>query len=56
MLEINAKNISAASKRIRSGVATESDRLEFEMHAVELRLDRDRTEMRIAADAAELWC
>lgn len=38
-LEVNKQNLSSADRRIRSGVATESDRVEFEMKAVELSQD-----------------
>lgn len=44
-LEVNKKNLSAADRRIRGGVATESDRMEFEMKAVEL--DRDLAEAKL---------
>lgn len=38
-LEVNKQNLNSADRRIRSGVATESDRVEFEMKAVELSQD-----------------
>ncbi len=45
MLKINSQNLSSAERRIRSGVATESDRVEFEMKAVDLK--RDLAEARL---------
>lgn len=36
-IEVNTKNLGAAKRRIQSGVATNSDRFEFEMNEVELR-------------------
>lgn len=35
--DMNSNNLKSANRRIRSGVATESDRIEFEMKEVELR-------------------
>lgn len=45
MLKLNSQNLSSAERRIRSGVATESDRVEFEMKAVDLK--RDLAEVRL---------
>lgn len=36
-IEVNGQNLKAAGRRIKSGVATESDRVEFEMKEVELK-------------------
>lgn len=47
-LEVNQKNLEAARRRIRSGVATDSDRFEFEMKDVELRRDLAETEVKAA--------
>lgn len=38
-LDVNKQNLGAAQRRIKSGVATDSDRFEFEMKDVELRQD-----------------
>lgn len=46
-IKINDQNLAAAEKRIRSGVATETDRVEFEMKAVMLRRDLAQAEMRL---------
>lgn len=47
-LEVNQKNLDAALRRIRSGVATKSDQFEFEMKGVELRREQAETALRIA--------
>lgn len=39
MLKINSENLIQAQRRIRGGVATETDRVEFEMKAVDLKRD-----------------
>lgn len=44
-LESNRQNLTSADRRIRSGVATESDRVEFEMKDVELRQDLEKTQI-----------
>lgn len=54
MLEINAGNLKSAQRRIASGVATESDRLEFEMSAIDLRRELDQTELHIRTESREL--
>lgn len=41
-LEINDKNLAAAQRRIKSGVAADSDRFEFEMRAVDLKREQSR--------------
>ncbi|MGE3387002.1 MAG: TolC family protein [Bdellovibrionales bacterium] len=47
MIKINTLNLQAALRRIRSGVATESDRVEFEMKAVDLKRERDEESLRL---------
>jgi outer membrane protein len=39
-LKKNDSNLSAAQRRIRSGVATEADRVEFEMNAIDLKREQ----------------
>lgn len=53
-IEINKKNLSAADRRIRSGVATESDRVEFEMQAVELERELAETKNKLDASRRSL--
>jgi outer membrane protein len=40
--KLNQKNSASAFKRIQAGVATRTDQLEFEMHAIALQQDRAR--------------
>lgn len=47
-LELNAKNRAAAEKRIRSGIATETDRIEFEINRVQLEQDVARMDLALA--------
>lgn len=47
-LELNAKNRTAADKRIRSGIATETDRIEFEINRVQLEQDVARMDLALA--------
>jgi len=47
-LELNTKNRAAAEKRIRSGIATETDRIEFEINHVQLEQDTARMELALA--------
>jgi len=54
MLDLNADNLRAAQRRIKSGVATDSDRLEFEMNAIELKRELDQTQLDIRADSRDL--
>ncbi len=54
MLEVNTRNLRAAQRRIKSGVATAIDRLEFEMNAIDLKRDLDQTELLIQAESREL--
>lgn len=49
ILGVNQQNLEAAVKRIRSGVATESDRVEFEMNEVNLK--RELASTRVAEQA-----
>lgn len=46
-LEVNKQNLSSAIRRIQSGVATQTDRFEFEMKEIELRsiLQKNAVEM-----------
>ncbi len=46
-LELNGQNLSAAQRRIKSGVATDSDRFEFEMKAVDLKRELAQAEVQI---------
>lgn len=54
LLATNDQNLKAAEKRIRSGVATESDRVEFEMQGVELRHAREEAAVAWRAETARL--
>ena len=47
MKEISAQNAKQALRRIQSGVATNSDRFEFEMQGVEINQDLLETELRL---------
>ena len=49
MLKVNQENLEAAVRRIRSGVATQSDRVEFEMNEVNLK--RELASTRVAEQA-----
>ncbi len=53
MIKINSQNLQAAEKRIRSGVATESDRVEFEMKAVDLTRNLAESQLQLAARKRE---
>ncbi len=46
-IRVNNQNLTSAEKRIRSGVATDSDRVEFEMKAVDLKRENLRTKMEL---------
>ncbi len=46
-LEVNKQNLAAAQRRIRSGVATDSDRFEFEMKNVDLQRDLKDVQLRL---------
>lgn len=53
-LEVNKQNLQSALRRIRSGVATDSDRFEFEMKDVELRQELATDEVQSAQKARAL--
>lgn len=46
-LDLNRGNLQGALKRIRSGVATDSDRFEFEMKDVDLRREMKQVDMEL---------
>ena len=46
-IEINNSNTGSALRRIRSGVATNTDKLEFDMEAVNLNRELDQTEIQL---------
>lgn len=48
-LEVNKQNLASAQRRIKSGVATDSDRFEFEMKEVDLKREISETELEIVA-------
>lgn len=48
-VKLNSSNLKAAERRIRSGVATESDRVEFEMKEVDLKRDLSQARLQIEA-------
>ncbi len=50
-LEVNKQNLRAAQRRIKSGVATDSDRFEFEMKDVELRRELEETKVELSTKA-----
>lgn len=52
--EANKQNLNSAERRIRSGVATESDRVEFEMKEVELRQDSQKAQMELQSSLRAL--
>lgn len=47
-LDVNKRNLDSAQRRIRSGVATDSDRFEFEMKEVDLKRDLAEMEIQLA--------
>jgi outer membrane protein len=53
-LTVNQENLGAAQKRIRSGVATDSDRFEFEMKEVDLRREREQAKLALIAETNSL--
>lgn len=53
-IKINGQNLASAEKRIRSGVATESDRFEFEMKSVDLKRDLDEAKLKLINQKKEL--
>lgn len=54
MLDLNQNNLRGALKRIRSGVATDSDRFEFEMKDVDLRRDVKGTDLELKSLSQEM--
>lgn len=52
--EANKQNLNSAERRIKSGVATESDRVEFEMKDVELRQDTQKTQIELQSSLRAL--
>lgn len=46
-IEINKSNTAAAIRRIKSGVATNTDQLEFDMEAVNLKRDHDFADIQL---------
>jgi outer membrane protein len=52
-IKVNVANMAAAVKRIRSGVATESDRVEFEMNAVDLGRELAEAKLKLANQTRE---
>lgn len=53
-LEVNKQNLNSAQRRIRSGVATDSDRFEFEMKNVDLQRDLKAVDLRINQQKRDL--
>jgi outer membrane protein len=53
-IKINGQNLASAKKRIQSGVATESDRFEFEMKSVDLKRDLDEAKLKLINQKKEL--
>jgi outer membrane protein len=53
-LAMNRQNLISAQRRIRSGVATDSDRFEFEMKEVDLKRDLAQGEIELAAQIRRL--
>lgn len=47
LLRLNEKNLNSAERRIRGGLATDSDRMEFQMKAVDLERDLAEEHMKI---------
>lgn len=48
-LDVNKRNLGAAQRRIKSGVATDSDRFEFEMKEVDLKRELAQGNLDLAA-------
>lgn len=53
MIKINSQNLQAAEKRIRNGVATESDRVEFEIKSIDLSRSLAEFKLQFAARKRE---
>lgn len=47
-LKMNTQNLASAERRIKGGVATESDRVEFEMKAVDLKRELSSAQVKLA--------
>ncbi len=53
-IKINGQNLGSADRRVRNGVATESDRVEFEMKAVELKRELSEAQFELIEDKNEM--
>lgn len=54
LIKINEQNSQSALKRIRSGVATESDKMEFEIKAVDLKQELEASKLKLKVQTDEL--
>jgi outer membrane protein len=54
MSKVNSQNSESALRRIRGGVATESDKMEFEIKAVNLTQDIENTQLQTKIKLSEL--
>lgn len=54
VIKINSQNSNSALKRIRSGVATESDKMEFEIKAVNLKQELELAKLQFKIQIDEL--
>lgn len=45
-IELNNRNAKSATRRLNSGVGTESDRLEFEMEAISLKQEQEEAQLK----------
>lgn len=52
--QVNTQNLKAADRRINSGVATDSDRVLFQMKAIELEQDLARAKVQLTSDRRNL--
>ncbi|AGH94727.1 TolC family protein [Pseudobdellovibrio exovorus] len=52
--QVNAQNLRAADRRIQSGVATDSDRVLFQMKGVELEQDLAQAKVQLTSDKRDL--
>ena len=53
-IKLNESNLKSASRRISSGVATESDRIEFEMNSITVKQELDETRLKYEASIRDL--
>jgi outer membrane protein TolC len=53
-IKVNESNLNSAIRRIRSGVATESDRIEFEMHAITVKQELDETRLKYEGNIRDI--